>query len=87
MPYSLNLQFTSHTIYVFVVLLLSLWAGHYWVVRQIFKGAFAVFKIELMKEINGTYVRTKVCDACHESIIYRIERLEDASHPPIIRDI
>lgn len=61
----------------FSIIITSAMALIWWLVKSTIRSELYAFRVELIKELNGTYVRSGECQLRHADTEHRIERLED----------
>jgi hypothetical protein len=58
-------------------LLVAISAGQIFVIRLLIQTAIQQSSDDLLKRINGTYIRRSECVLSHKDLVHRLERLED----------
>lgn len=60
----------------FSIIITSAMTLVWWLVKLTIRGELDAFRVELIKELNETYVRRSDCGLKHQDTERRIERLE-----------
>ena len=61
----------------FSIIITSAMTLVWWLVKLTIRGELDAFRVELIKELNGTYVRGAECGLKHQDIEHRVQRLEE----------
>lgn len=63
----------------FSIIITSAMTLVWWLVKLTIRGELDAFRVELIKELNGTYVRSGECQLKHQDVEHRVDRLEIAN--------